>query len=165
MGKQKWLLGLLAIVLIFILLYKLGTTDTERERIPQPAIEERGNRPGPGTLADIEERGNRPDPGTPADIHERGGLNRDARSLIYSKHARCRMGCRHISEEEVMAILKDGKINYSKSDLRGSPDPKYALEGPTNDGQQVRVIFANSPRGIVVVTVIDLENEWKCNCK
>jgi hypothetical protein len=49
--------------------------------------------------------------------------------------------------------------------MRGQPDPKYALEGLTKDGQEVRIIFANSPRGIVVVTVIDLENEWKCNCK
>ena len=40
------------------------------------------------------------------------------------------------------------------------PDPKYALEGNTHDGQHVRIIFANSPRGPVVVTVIDLEKEW-----
>jgi hypothetical protein len=101
----------------------------------------------------------------PAATDERGGLNRQAASLIYSKHARCRMGCRHISEEEVKDILHHGRINYGKSDMRGSPDPKYAIEGGTKDGQEVRIIFANSPRGIVVVTVIDLENEWKCNCK
>jgi hypothetical protein len=75
------------------------------------------------------------------------------------------MGCRDISESEVLEILRKGRINYSKSDMRGQPDPKYALEGSTQDGQEVRIIFANSPRGIVVVTVIDLENEWKCNCK
>jgi hypothetical protein len=101
----------------------------------------------------------------PAATDGREGINRQARSLIYSKHARCRMGCRHITEEEVKEILRDGRINYSKSDMRGSPDPKYAIEGDTKDGQEVRIIFANSPRGIVVVTVIDLENEWKCNCK
>jgi hypothetical protein len=75
------------------------------------------------------------------------------------------MDCRQISESEVMTILKDGVINYQKSDMRGQPDPKYALEGTTSDGQFVRIVFANSPRGIVVVTVIDLEKEWKCNCK
>ncbi len=75
------------------------------------------------------------------------------------------MGCRHITEDEVVDILRNGTINYGKSDMRGSPDPKYAIEGDTKDGQEVRIIFANSPRGIVVVTVIDLENEWKCNCK
>lgn len=101
----------------------------------------------------------------PAATDEREGLNRQASSLIYSKHARCRMDCRHINEEEVKDILRNGRINYGKSDMRGSPDPKYAIEGGTKDGQEVRIIFANSPRGIVVVTVIDLENEWKCNCK
>jgi hypothetical protein len=75
------------------------------------------------------------------------------------------MDCRHISEEEVLSVLRTGKINWEKSDMRGQPDPKYALEGDTVDGQRIRVIFANSPRGIVVVTVIDLENEWKCNCR
>jgi hypothetical protein len=66
---------------------------------------------------------------------------------------------------EVLDILKNGTINYQKSDLRGSPDPKYAVEGNTADGQRVRMVFAQSPRGVVVVTVIDLEKEWRCDCK
>ena len=94
-----------------------------------------------------------------------GELQRDASTLIFSKHARCRMGCRHISEAEVKDILLHGRINYQKSDLRGSPDPKYAVEGPTADGQDVRIVFAQSPRGVVVVTVIDLGREWQCDCK
>lgn len=100
----------------------------------------------------------------PASREERGGLNRDARSLIYSRHAKCRMECRHISEQEVLDILRNGRINYAKSDLRGKPDPKYAVEGITRDDQQVRIVFASSPRGLVVVTVIDLDKEWKCHC-
>lgn len=101
----------------------------------------------------------------PAEHEGREALNRNATSVRYSKHARCRMGCRDISEAEVMAILHDGRINYQKSDMRGSPDPKYAIEGNTRDGQEVRIVFANSPRGIVVVTVIDLGKEWTCDCK
>lgn len=95
----------------------------------------------------------------------REGLQRNASQVIFTKHARCRMGCRNISEQEVMDILKNGAINHQKSDLRGSPDPKYAVEGNTADGQRVRMIFAQSPRGVVVVTVIDLEREWRCDCK
>jgi hypothetical protein len=92
------------------------------------------------------------------------GFNRNTTNIIYTKHARCRMGCRHIDESEVMEILENGEINYNKSDLRASPDPKYALEGTTHDGQQVRIIFAPSPRGMVVITVIDLDTGWHCNC-
>jgi hypothetical protein len=102
---------------------------------------------------------------TPAEDGRREGLNRNASAVIYTKHARCRMGCRYISETEVLDILHKGVVNFQKSELRGSPDPKYAVEGKTDDGQEVRIVFAQSPRGVVVVTVIDLGKEWQCDCK
>ena len=74
------------------------------------------------------------------------------------------MDCRHIDESEVREILQKGTINYAKSQLNDKPDPKYAVEGSTHDGQQVRIIFAPSGRGMVVITVIDLEKEWLCAC-
>lgn len=92
-------------------------------------------------------------------------INRHPGHLIYTKHARCRMNCRHIDESEVEEILEKGRINYRKSEPAGRPDPKYALEGTTHDGQQVRIIFAPAKRGMVVITVIDLGNEWSCDCK
>lgn len=96
---------------------------------------------------------------------ETKGFNRNAGQLIFSKHARCRMDCRHIDESEVKDILKNGEINRKKiqSDKRGMT---YPVEGYTRDKQRVRIVFA--PRGedaLVVVTVIDLETEWKCDCK
>jgi hypothetical protein len=93
------------------------------------------------------------------------GFNRRPEKIIYTKHARCRMACRQINEMEIKEILARGIINRQKSDPASRPDPKYALEGLTRDGQQVRIIFAESDRGMVVVTVIDLEKEWNCNCK
>jgi hypothetical protein len=92
-------------------------------------------------------------------------IDRHPGKLIYTKHARCRMNCRHIDEAEVEEILAKGRINYRKSEPAGRPDPKYALEGSTRDGQEVRIIFAPAKRGMVVITVIDLETEWSCNCK
>lgn len=92
-------------------------------------------------------------------------FNRDLGPLVLTKHARCRMDCRHIDENEIKEILQKGKINYSKSEPNDRPDPKYAVEGTTRDGQNVRVVFAPSKRGMVVITVIDLEQEWKCACK
>jgi hypothetical protein len=93
------------------------------------------------------------------------GFNRRVSKLIYTKHARCRMACRHIDESEVKEILEQGTINDQKSEPAGRPDPKYALEGRTHDGQQVRIIFAPADRGMVVITVIDLGSDWTCNCK
>ncbi len=91
-------------------------------------------------------------------------FNRTLTPLIYTQHARCRMNCRHISDSEVKEILQKGKINYSKSDLQAKPDPKYALEGVTHDNQHVRIIFAPSKKGMAVITCIDMNEEWKCNC-
>jgi Domain of unknown function (DUF4258) len=111
----------------------------------------------------------RPDPGAgpsvdPASRDDRG-LVREPTNIIYTRHARCRMGCRHIDADEIKEVLRSGTINWEKSDLRGDPDPKYAVEGDTHDGQRVRLIIAQSLRGSVVVTVIDLGEEWKCDCK
>ena len=74
------------------------------------------------------------------------------------------MGCRHIDESEVKEILQKGSINYAKSEPYDKPDPKYALEGITRDGQEVRIVFAPSKKGMVVITVIDLKEEWQCAC-
>ena len=92
------------------------------------------------------------------------GFNRNTNNIIFSKHAKCRMDCREIDESEVKEILKNGRINYKKiqSDKRGKT---YPVEGYTHDKQHVRIVFAPKGDGLVVVTVIDLETEWACNCK
>lgn len=91
-------------------------------------------------------------------------LIRDTALLQYSKHARCRMECRHISPQEVKDILLHGHINYQKSDLQNNRCPRYAVEGTTADRQQVRIIFAQCSDDIVVVTAIDLQTHWQCHC-
>lgn len=85
----------------------------------------------------------------------------------FTKHARCRMKCRHISQEEVKEIVQHAEVNYRKSDLEAVEGPKYALEGITSrDKQHVRIIVAPKKRHLTIVTVIDLENEWECpSCK
>lgn len=164
MKKGAWVLLVLIAAVLFLLSRMRDGKGNDPLPQPDTRVEDRrlpqGDRKGP----EINRKASETDPKGP-ESDRREGLNREARSLIYSKHARCRMGCRQISEDEVMDILRNGRINDAKSDMRGSPDPKYAIEGPTADGQDVRIVFANSPRGIVVVTVIDLGKEWTCNCK
>ncbi|MFI5156759.1 MAG: DUF4258 domain-containing protein [Chitinophagales bacterium] len=89
---------------------------------------------------------------------------RHEKHLIYTRHARCRMGCRHITEKEVFEILEKGEVNDSKSEPNGHPDPKYALEGYTKEGQHLRVVFAPESDGLVVITCIELGAEWPCDC-
>ena len=90
-------------------------------------------------------------------------FDRTITHIVYSKHARCRMDCRHIDESEVKEILASGTINYNKieEDEKGKT---YPLEGITHDKQHVRIVFAPHQNELVVVTVIDLDTEWQCNC-
>lgn len=97
---------------------------------------------------------------------DKQGLNRNPQQINYSKHARCRMDCRKVSEIEVEELLQDGTINYKKSDLKGeSCRKKYAVEGISRDKQKLRIIFAPCADEVTVVTVIDLQTEWECECE
>jgi hypothetical protein len=84
--------------------------------------------------------------------------------IYYTKHAQCRMDCRQIDESEVKEILQTGEINYSKSDMKSKPCPKYAVEGNTHDGQHIRIIVGNCSTQASIVTVIDLESDVECDC-
>ena len=75
------------------------------------------------------------------------------------------MACRHIDESEIKEILQSGSINYIKveDDARGKT---YPVEGTTHDNQRVRIVFSPKPNGqMVVVTCVDLDTEWSCDCK
>lgn len=92
------------------------------------------------------------------------GFDRRTSYLEYSQHAKCRMGCRHITQAEVEDIMRNGTINYKKSDLRNARCPRYAVEGVTQDDQRVRIVYAQCNDKTEVVTVIDLDREWQCDC-
>jgi len=92
------------------------------------------------------------------------GFDRRISYIEYSNHAKCRMGCRKISQAEVEQIMRGGKINYKKSDLQNARCPRYAVEGVTTDNQKVRIVFAQCNEKTQVVTAIDLDTEWSCNC-
>ena len=89
---------------------------------------------------------------------------RNTNHLILTNHAKCRMDCRHITEQEIKEIIHDGKINYSKSEASTKGDETYALEGYSNEHQHLRIVVAPESDGLVVITCIDLDNEWQCNC-
>lgn len=91
------------------------------------------------------------------------GLDR-ADKVVYTRHARCRMGCRHITGEEIDEIIASGKINRGKSDLSDKPCPTIALEGYSHENQHIRVVVATCGDELRVVTCIDLDKDWPCDC-
>ncbi|MBX2917122.1 MAG: DUF4258 domain-containing protein [Cyclobacteriaceae bacterium] len=86
---------------------------------------------------------------------------------FFTKHARCRMECRSITQKEVKEIVRKAQVNYNKSDLQALGGAKYALEGYTSkDRQHIRVIVAPKQKHLSIVTVIDLDKDWECpSCK
>lgn len=89
---------------------------------------------------------------------------RNTSHLILTKHVKCRMDCRQITIEEIKEILKKGNVNYAKSDLSSKGDSTFALEGYSQENQHIRVVVAPENDGLVVITCIDLNKEWPCNC-
>ena len=92
------------------------------------------------------------------------GFDRRISTLEYTQHARCRMDCRHISQNDINDIMRNGEINYAKTDVNDQPCPTYALQGYSNDGQHLRVIFAQCETKTKVVTCYDLEKDFECHC-
>jgi Domain of unknown function (DUF4258) len=127
------------------------------------AVKQCRNSPSPAPKPVVTDNNHPKDPASnPTDRDK--GFDRRASYLEYSNHAKCRMQCRKISQAEVEEIMRDGKINYNKSDLQNARCPRYALEGLTRDDQRVRIIYAQCNDKTVVVTVIDLETDFKCDC-
>jgi Domain of unknown function (DUF4258) len=84
--------------------------------------------------------------------------------LVFTKHARCRMDCRHITPKEIHEVLDNGSINYGKSEPDSRPDPKYAVEGFTAEQQHLRIIVAPEDAKLIIITCIELGVEWSCHC-
>ena len=101
---------------------------------------------------------------TPEIVPLKVELNRNIGNLIITTHAKCRMECRDITEDEIKEILHDGNINYMKSDLNDERGATYALEGYSHEHQHLRIVFAPKKDEMVVVTCIDLDKEWECDC-
>lgn len=85
-------------------------------------------------------------------------------SIVYTRHARCRMGCRHVTAKEVGEIIASGTINKAKSDPVDKPCPTIALEGYSHERQHLRIVVATCGDELRVVTCIDLDKDWPCHC-
>lgn len=86
-----------------------------------------------------------------------------AKPITLTQHARCRMGCRKFTEDELEGLLETGTFVPERTRLDGEC-PSHALEGTTADGQRARAVFADCPGEARVVTVIDLDTDWPCAC-
>jgi hypothetical protein len=145
--NKKWL-PFLIIIILGIALFFIKKGQDKKEPVPKPRV----------TTPDKPK-----DPASNSTDRDKG-FDRRVSYLDYSNHAKCRMQCRKISQSEVEEIMRDGKINYAKSDLKNARCPRYAVEGVTRDDQRVRIVYAQCNEKTTVVTVIDLGTNWNCDC-
>jgi len=91
-------------------------------------------------------------------------FNRNPSHIEYTRHAECRMNCRHISKEDISDVMRRGVIIFNKSILRDKPCPTFALQGFTDNGENIRIIFAQCPGVTKVVTCYNLKKDFNCDC-
>lgn len=84
--------------------------------------------------------------------------------LIYTKHAVCRMNCRKISKADINNTLQLGSLNEKKSEPNAKPCPKYAYEWSNSEREDLRVIIAYCEDASKIITAINLDREFNCNC-
>jgi hypothetical protein len=87
-----------------------------------------------------------------------------AKPIVLTRHASCRMDCRKVDRAEIAAVLKAGRHVPERTRNDGEC-PSHALEGPDSEGGPLRVVFADCPGEARVVTVIDLDDDWPCDCR
>lgn len=151
--NKKWVPYIIILVLaVTIFAVKFFQKANDKKENPKPNVEN----PKPKTDP-------KRDPASNTTDRDKG-FDRRTSYLEYSHHAKCRMDCRKISQAEVEQIMRDGKINYNKSDISNARCPRYAVEGTTSDNQRVRIVYAQCNESTTVVTVIDLGKDWYCDC-
>jgi len=94
----------------------------------------------------------------------REAFDRHPAQVYYTKHALCRMDCRHISKEDINEIMENGIINLNKSNRFDRPCPTFALQGQTSDGEKLRIILAQCNKETRVITCYNLEEDFECHC-
>lgn len=98
-------------------------------------------------------------------VQQQEAYNHHPSHIKYSKHAKCRMECRHIDETEIKDVIEHGEINYKKSNLQNDDCHKrYAVEGFSKEQQHLRIIVAGCNDELTVITCIDLGKEFECHC-
>jgi len=136
----------------------LQNNDNEPNNYENPTTEEgnkKGNQTTNGRGADMPARKNFSDK----------DLSYQGQSVKLTKHGRCRMDCRQLDAFEIQEVINRGKVNERKSDPNSKPCPTVAFEGKTSDGQTARVVVGTCEGNYKIVTVIDLKNDWKCDCQ
>jgi hypothetical protein len=164
-------IAIVAIVAIVSgLMRNLDTSTTTEKKQTQQAIAENKNTQTVDFELNNERKSGEKDNLQPRNVEDDSNpdnqrITYEGKEVILTKHAKCRMECRKISNAEVQEVIREGKENKRKSNPNDPRCPTIALEDWTEDGQLVRIIVANCEDVAKLVTVIDLKNDYNCVCE
>ena len=96
--------------------------------------------------------------------HQKELFERRPAHLRYTEHSLCRMRCQRITKEDIGEIMQRGIINLNRSDRYAAPCPVYTLQGNTEAGKEVRVVFSQCAQETLVLTCFNMKQDITCSC-
>ena len=83
-----------------------------------------------------------------------------------SSEARCMLNCNQISDDDILALIADGDVLFSESDIRGKDIPEYVLEGKGKNQKLYKMKFRSEYLTTVLISVLPSPNSnARCDCK
>ena len=82
----------------------------------------------------------------------------------YSDKAICNMECRNISKDGIREMLTRGDVLFSESETRAKPCPSYVIEGETDAGRLLRVVFTRCDSTSEVLSAHAVDENLDCSC-
>ena len=71
-----------------------------------------------------------------------------------SSDARCMLDCNKISDEDILALIADGDVLFSESDIRGKDIPEYVVEGKGKNQKLYKMKFRTEYLTTVLISVL-----------
>ena len=83
-----------------------------------------------------------------------------------SSEARCMLNCNHITDDDILALIADGDVLFSESDIRGKDIPEYVVEGKGKNLKLYKMKFRSEYLTTVLISVLPSPNSnARCDCK
>ena len=83
-----------------------------------------------------------------------------------SSEARCMLDCNKISDEDILALIADGDVLFSESDIRGKDIPEYVIEGKGKNQKLYKMKFRSEYLTTVLISVLPSPySNSTCDCK
>ena len=83
-----------------------------------------------------------------------------------SSEARCMLNCNKITDDDILALIADGDVLFSESDIRGKDIPEYVVEGKGKNLKLYKMKFRSEYLTTVLISVLPSPNSnATCDCK